>query len=90
MEAAKQGVKRTKRVLSLDLLRGLRKRRVGTHAMEKMAKNLTEVKERQEKVVIKLIDIAISSAEEKATKASREADQSMKEAKRALCYFQRS
>ena len=84
MVAAKQGVKRTRRVLSLNLLRGLRKRRVGTHAIEKMAKNLTEVTERQEKVVIKLIDIAIDAAAEKAAIASREADKSMKEAKRAL------
>ena len=84
MEAAKLGVKRTRRVLSLNLLRGLRKRRVGTHAIEKMARNLTEVKDRQEKVVIKLLDIAIDAAEEKAAKASREADKSMKEVKRAL------
>ena len=77
-------MKRTRRVLSLNLLRGLRKRRVGTHAIEKMARNLTEVKDRQEKVVIKLLDIAIDAAEEKAAKASREADKSMKEVKRAL------
>ena len=44
----------------------------------------TEVNERQEHVVTKLIDIAISAAEEKARQASREADQSMKEAKMAL------
>ena len=56
IEAAKQGVKRTKKVLSLNLLRGLRKRRMGTPAVEKMAKNLMEEKERQENVVIKLMD----------------------------------
>ena len=42
IEAAKQGVKRTKKVLSWNLLRGLRKRRMGTPAVEKMAKNLME------------------------------------------------
>ena len=84
IEAAKQGVKRTKKVLALNLLRGLRKRRLGTPAVEKMAKNLMEEMERQENVVIKLMDIAVDSAEEKAKKAKIEADKSMKEAKRAL------
>ena len=83
-EAAKQGVKRTKKVLALNLLRGLRKRRLGTPAVEKMAKNLMEENERQENVVIKLMDIAVRSAEEKAKKAKMEADRSMKEAKREL------
>ena len=84
IEAAKQGVKRTKKVLALNLLRGLRKRRLGTPAVEKMAKNLMEENERQENVVIKLMDIAVRSAEEKAKKAKMEADRSMKEAKREL------
>ena len=71
-------------MLALNLLRGLRKRRMGTPAVEKMAKNLMEETERQENVVNKLMDIAVSSAEEKATKAKIEADRSMKEAKKAL------
>ena len=57
---------------------------MGTPAVEKMAKNLMEETERQENVVNKLMDIAVSSAEEKATKAKIEADRSMKEAKKAL------
>ena len=42
LEACKLGVKRTKKVLSVNLLKGLRKRRTGTAVVEKMAKILTE------------------------------------------------
>ena len=38
LEACKLGETRTKKMLSVNLLKGLRKRRVGTNSVEKMAK----------------------------------------------------
>ena len=41
IEACKLGAKRTRRMLSVNLLKGLRKRRVGTNTLEKIAKIFT-------------------------------------------------
>ena len=65
LEAAKQSVKMTKRVLALNFVKGCRRRRVGTQAVEKMAKILTEQDERDERVVIKLMEIAVTASEKK-------------------------
>ena len=54
LEAAKNKIKLTKRVLAVNLLKGLRRRRIGTHTLEKAAKLVTEEDERDEKVVIKI------------------------------------
>ena len=58
-------VKMTKRVLAFDFVKGCRRRRMGTQAVERMAKILTEVDERDEGVVVKLMDIVVKSSEEK-------------------------
>ena len=84
LEACKLGVKRTKKVLSVNLLKGLRKRRTGTAVVEKMAKILTEEKRRNERVVVQLLDIALKSSEERAIRAKKAADESMKEARGKL------
>ena len=73
LEAAKQKVKMTKRVLALDFVKGCRKRRVGTHMVEKVAKLLTEQEERDEAVVIRLMDIVVRSSEKKVLAAKKAA-----------------
>ena len=54
LEAAKSTVKMTKRVLAFNLVKGCRRRRVGTHVVEKAAKMLTETDERDEGVMRKM------------------------------------
>ena len=84
LEAAKKSVKLTKRVQSSNLLKGLRSKRLGTDAVEKMARNLIESKERSEKVAIKLMDIALESANLKSENDKREDVKSMREANKVL------
>ena len=57
LEAAKQSVKMTKRVLALNFVKGCRRRRVGTQAVEKMAKILLKL--------IKLIDLFLLMIEKR-------------------------
>ena len=68
----------------MNLLNGLRRRRIGTHTLEKAAKLVTEEDERDEKVVIKVLDIAVSKAEMKASRAKKEAHRSCWKANRVL------
>ena len=84
LEAAKSTVKMTKRVLAFNLVKGCRRRRVGTHAVEKAAKMLTEMDERDEGVVVKLLDIVIKSSETKMMRARKEAFHSSRMAKALL------
>ena len=84
LEAAKKSVKSTRRMQALNLVRGLKTRRVGTHVIEKTAKTLTQEKERNESVVIKLLDIVVKSSEAKAEKAKNLARKSMKKAVKNL------
>ena len=50
LEATKQRVKMTKKILALDFLKGLKRRRLGTPLVEKAAKSLTESSERNEQI----------------------------------------
>ena len=84
LEAAKQSVKSTRRMQAFNLVRGLKSRRVGTHFIEKAAKTLTQESERNESVVIKLLDIVVKSSEAKALKAKHVARNSMKKAVKNL------
>ena len=84
LEAAKQSVKSTKRMQSLNLVKGLRVRRLGTNGVEKMAKELVQDDVRNEGVVIKLMDIVVKSSEEKANKARLITFKSMKKARACL------
>ena len=82
IEAAKLNVKMTKKVLAVNLLKGLRKRRLGTNQIEKISKDLTEQNVRDEKVVVKLMDIVVKAAEDRAQRVKKEAG--VKEAKMSL------
>ena len=84
LEAAKQRVKMTKRVLAFNFVKGCRMRRVGTQVVEKMAKILTELEERDEGVVNKLMDIVVNSSEKKVQVARKAAFNSGKKAKESL------
>ena len=84
LEAAKLSVKSTKRMQAFNLVRGLRIRRVGTHQIEKAAKTLTQDKERNEPVVIKLLDIVVKSSEAKSLKAKQVARKGMRRAVKNL------
>ena len=83
IEATKLNVKMTKKVLLVNMLKGLRTRRLGTNQIE-MSKDLTEEGNRDEKVVVKLMDIAVKAAEGKAESARRELLRSMRKAKMHL------
>ena len=65
---------------SLNLVRGLRTRRCGTDAIEKCAKIVTEDDVRNEGVVMKLMDIAVKSSEEKVRRIRKVALKAKKEA----------
>ena len=84
LEAAKSTVKMTNRILAFNLVKGLRRRRVGTHAIEKAAKILIEMEERDEGVVVKLLDIVIKSSETKMMMARKVAFCSSRKAKALL------
>ena len=84
LEAAKTRVKMTKRVLAFNFVRGCRRRRVGTEVVEKMGKVLTEMEERDEGVVLKLMDIVVKSSEKKVQAARKAAFNSGRKAKDSL------
>ena len=73
LEAAKQRVKMTQKILALNYLKGVKRRRLGTPLVEKAAKSLTECSERNESVVVKLMEIVVTSAERKAVLARKAA-----------------
>ena len=64
IEACKLGVKRTRRMLSVNLLKGLKKRIVGTNTFEKIAKILTEENVRNEKVIVEIGKIGMKESEQ--------------------------
>ena len=80
LEAAKYSVKMTKRMTALNLVKGLKVRRLGTNSVEKAAKDLTEEKERNEGVVVKLMEIVVASSGKKMKMAKKKAYESKKEA----------
>ena len=84
LEAAKSTVKMTNRILAFNLLKGLQRRRVGTHLIEKTSKLLIEMEERDEGVVVKLLDIVIKSSEMKMMMARKLAFCSSRKAKALL------
>ena len=84
LEAVKGCVKSTRRLLAVKLLKGLRKRRIGTYAIEKTAKIVTENLVRSENVVLKMMDIAVTSAEEKCAMAEKLSNKSLIAAKAVL------
>ena len=84
LEAANEAVRMTKRIVAYNLVKGLRKRRVGTHAIEKAARILIESDERDEAVVVQLLDIAIKASEKKLKLARKVAFSSSKRAKAIL------
>ena len=53
LEATKQRVKMTKKILALNYLKGVKRRRLGTPLVERAGKSLTECSERNESVVVK-------------------------------------
>ena len=59
LEAAKLSVKSTKRLLAVNFLKGLKKRRIGTMAIEKSAQLVMESVVRSEKTVVKMMNMAI-------------------------------
>ena len=73
LEAMKQRVKMTKRVLSFNFVSGLRRRRIGTDAVEKAGKMLIEAEDRDESVVMKLMDIVVKASEKKVQLARKAA-----------------
>ena len=84
LEAAKLTVKMTKRVLAYNLVKGLQRRRLGFPAVEKAAKILTENDERDEGVIMKLMDIVVKSSETKMKMARKVAFKSSGKAKAIL------
>ena len=76
LEAAKQSIKMTKRETALDLVKGLRQRKIGTNEVENVKRN--------EGVVIKLMDIVVNASKKKVVEARRNAFRSKLEARRVL------
>ena len=68
LEAAKARTKTTKLMLKVDTLKGLIDRKVGTHSIEKAPKLVTDDSERNESVVVKLMNIALEGAQKKFLK----------------------
>ena len=79
LEAAKNSIKMTKRTTALNLLKGLRVRRLGTYSVEKASKDLTKEIERNEGVVMKLMYIVVGASELKMKVARKRAFKSKKE-----------
>ena len=69
VEATKSNVKLARQVQAVNLIEGLVIRKVGTNAIEKLAKVLTEESERNEGVVVKLMRIVRDVAKGKERKA---------------------
>ena len=85
VEAVKSNVKLARKTQAVNLVEGLETRKVGTNAVEKVAKVLTEDKEkRNEGVVLKLMVIVKGLAKEKEKKARRKFQADKKEAEKLL------
>ena len=84
VEAKKSNVKLARKTQAVNLVEGLEIRKVGTNAVEKVAKVLTEEIERNESVVIKLLKIVKGLAKEKEMKARKKFQADKREAEKML------
>ena len=83
LEAAKLNIKMTKAAHKVDLLKNLRQRKIGTPAIEKACKLVTEG-DRDEKVVVEILGVAINLADSRKHSTKMNCFKGMREAEKVL------